>query len=94
MNFQKYLNGFKLVSGLLPVLKAFMEFIEVPGKGQEKKSATLEFIKELWVWADEKVDDKLPDWDLVKGVFSTAIDLGVKLWNLVGKFTHKEGNNA
>lgn len=94
--FKKILNGLKLFGGLLPVLKAFMEFIEVPGAGEKKKAATLEFIGKLWQYADKKVNDKLPDWNpegetiTVKSLFSTVIDLGIKVWNFVGKFTHKE----
>lgn len=87
---RKLLNGIKLFGGILPVLKALMELVEVPGKGEKKREAVLGFLKELWGWADEQVNDVLPDWKHVKRLFSTLIDLVVELWNIVGKFTHNK----
>lgn len=83
----KILSIVGVIVGFIQLIKQFIELVEVPGHGEEKKQAVLELIGASYDHINSVVTLPISK-DKVLALSDNFIDILVRIYNILGIFRH------
>ena len=84
----KILSIVGVIVGFIRLIKEFIELVEVPGHGEEKKQAVLELISASYDQLNSIIALPISK-DKVIALADNFIDILVKIYNILGIFRHE-----
>jgi len=83
----KILSVIGVIVGFIRLVKEFIELVEVPGHGEEKKQAVLELISASYDQINSIIALPIQK-DKVMALADNFIDILVRIYNILGIFRH------